>query len=376
MSRERPQGRYHAIRHRHLTDEPPAALLEAPDRHAAGGGIEVGRGEIEGFREAAAGPRKHQAERPQLRGVPITMFALLIVLAYLVTILLGIRNLDGYEPLVLACSMGLAGLINGHAHNTWIGLALGSKAGAAYLPDDHVLTRRVHALADRMQLPRPRVGIMRAMNAYAAGPNPRNSMVVLGVPLVQRLTSDELDAVIGHELGHIATGDVRRMQYGAGFQAMFAGLFGLVGQIVGGTAAQVMRDRTSAQLTLMLARWFTSIGRYVVGFMGQLVLMASSREREYHADAIGAAITSPAAMIGALEKISRGDAAPTEAEADFAYMMFRGRGGSLWATHPTLDQRRAALQDGAYIRQLPRLAADNSHAVTASRDSAEWSEGY
>lgn len=291
--------------------------------------------------------------------LPIIMSVALVILAYLIAVFiaakLGIRDMSGWTPLLIAGALAGCGLFQGYRFNGRAWAMLGNRAGVQYLPADHAMTRRVRDLAGRVGLPAPKVGIMRGMNAYASGPNAQNAVLVIGVPLTQRLTSDELDAVIGHELGHIATGDVRRMQYGEGFQSMLSGFFGSLGHLVSGAAASVLKDRQNAQMTLMLGRGFSWAGRRCVGFFGEMLLMASSREREFHADAIGAALTSPAAMISALEKVYRADVPATPAEKDFSYMMFRGIGGQLFATHPTLDQRRAALQDGGYIRQLPVL---------------------
>lgn len=289
--------------------------------------------------------------------LPLTMYACLVVLAYLIAAACKVPSWGGWWPLLIATWFGLGGVLKGYTFNAQIAGLLDSRAGVQYLPADHALTQRVNRLAVRIGLPPPRVGVMRGTNAYASGSNLADAVVVIGTPLVQGLTSDELDAVIAHELGHIATGDVRRMQYGEGFQRTFEGAVGFIGQNGGKIAAQMMKTRDGAQIIALCARFFEWVGRYVVGFTGQLLLMASSRNREFHADAIGAALTSPAAMVSALEKIHRVDAPPTKAEKDFSYMMFRGFGGQLSSTHPTLEQRRAAIQDGSYIRRLPVLAA-------------------
>lgn len=287
--------------------------------------------------------------------LPLLMFAALIVLAYGVAALCRVPGWGGIWPLVIAGAIGLCGMLNGFSHNLKVWAMLGQRAGVAYLPADHTLTQRVHALAARAGVPPPRVGVMNQFNAYASGPNPKHAVVVLGVPLIRRLTGVELDAVIGHELGHIATGDMRRMQYGSGFQSLFSGSLGVFGEaMTAGTAKSrgSQWDMSSAGTVARVVSW---LGRHLVGFFGELALKASSRNREYHADAIGAALSSPAAMAGALEKVHKVDAPASPAEQDFAYLMFRGFGGRLFATHPTLLQRLAALQDGGYIRRLPVL---------------------
>lgn len=295
--------------------------------------------------------------------LPLIMFAALIVLAYGIAALCRVPHWGEFWPLVIAGTIGLLGMCNGFSHNQKVWAMLGRRAGVTYLAADHTLTQRVHTLAARVGVPPPRVGLMNQFNAYASGPNPKHAVVVLGVPLIKRLTAAELDAVIAHELGHIATGDMRRMQYGSGFQNLFSGTLGMFGTALSESTAKSRGSQWDMSAAGTVAQVVSWIGRRVIGFFGELALKASSRNREYHADAIGAALTSPAAMAGALEKVHKPDAPPSAAEQDFAYLMFRGFGGQLFATHPTLLQRLAALQDGGYIRRLPVLREQHRSTI-------------
>lgn len=298
--------------------------------------------------------------------LPVQMIVILIALAYLVAALFEAPNMGGWWPLLIGSCFGFVGLMKGVEFNGRLKSMLGERAGVAYLPADHSLTQRVHALAARVGLPAPKVGVMRSLNAYASGPDQRNAVVVIGLPLIQRLTSEELDAVIGHELGHIATGDMRRMQYGTGFQETFRGALTDVGQAVLKGVRPTRGQLFDVSMLTPVVHAIVWAGRRAIGIGGELLLMASSRTREYHADAIGAALTSPAAMIGALEKVHRADAPPTKAETEFAYMMFRGWGGQALSTHPSFEQRRAALQDGGYIRRLPVVTSASSMVTPAA----------
>jgi heat shock protein HtpX len=81
-----------------------------------------------------------------------------------------------------------------------------------------------------------------------------------------------------------------------------------------------------------------------------------SRTREYHADAVGAALTSPEAMTRALEKVHGLTSGTSPAENQYAYLMFNsGRVGRLFSTHPTFEQRRDALRSESHLSKLPRL---------------------
>ncbi|MGP4804231.1 M48 family metalloprotease [Agrobacterium cavarae] len=205
--------------------------------------------------------------------------------------------------------------------------------GITLLKDDHPLAQRVYALAARLGLPtRPWVGIMPHNNAYAIGASADNAMVVIGQPLLNTLNDDEVDAIIGHELGHIANNDMRRMGLAHSFQNALVWYLGF---------------SEKAQ------RW----ARWALTWFSELYVLSLSRKREYWADAFGAALTSKEHMIAALEKLHNGPAL-SEFEHDKARLMFRGIAkGSMLSTHPTLQERRAALQSETYVKLVRPLAA-------------------
>jgi hypothetical protein len=91
--------------------------------------------------------------------------------------------------------------------------------GITLLKEDDPLSQRVYVLAAKLGLPhRPWVGTMPHNNAYAIGSGPHNALVVIGQPLLNKLTDAEVDAIIGHELGHVANNDMRRMGLAYSFQ--------------------------------------------------------------------------------------------------------------------------------------------------------------
>ena len=210
--------------------------------------------------------------------------------------------------------------------------------GVTYLNDNEPLTRRVHGLAQQLNLPLPSVGTMSAANAFAVGSNPKQGAVVLGLPLIQALDDDELDAVIGHELGHIAFGDMQRMQRTMGYQRMLIDLTS-VGTFV---AVRVIasRNRHGAYLGYL----YGVLLRHTVFFLTEIALKDFSRKREYYADAVGAILTSPDAMQRALTKVHSIDGRQME-EKRFGHLMFRRNGSShLFSTHPSLEDRCRALE--------------------------------
>jgi heat shock protein HtpX len=114
----------------------------------------------------------------------------------------------------------------------------------------------------------------------------------------------------------------------------------------------LMRTFQNATVWFMFAQGFKQFVRWVICWGAELYILAFSRKREYWADAIGAALTSKEAMIGALKKLA--EAPPlTDAENTHARFMVRGRISSAFSTHPSFEERIVALQHETYLRQLP-----------------------
>ncbi|CAL80007.1 hypothetical protein; putative membrane protein; putative protease (Heat shock protein) [Bradyrhizobium sp. ORS 278] len=255
----------------------------------------------------------------------------------------------GSIPLYIGLALGFLGLLWGSRFNASARAMVGKTAGVQHLANDHWLTQRVHALAAKLDLPPPTVGVMNAVNAYAAGSKPEDAAVVLGVPLVKKLSPEELDAVIGHELGHIASGDMRRMQFAEGYQRMFGTILGMIGTI--GVSIAARQNARAAPLVHL----FSNLARFTFAIGSEVMVKGLSRSREYYADAIGASVSSPEAMISALRRLSKIEDVPTAVENEYAYMMFRNglKFSSLFSTHPTMDRRCAALEAGTHLRAMP-----------------------
>lgn len=185
------------------------------------------------------------------------------------------------------------------------------------------LAQTAAQLASRLDLPPPRIGTIAAFNAFAMGTDHRHATVAIGRPLMLDLTPDELAAVIGHELGHVVSGDMRKMM--------------------------LMRTFQNATVWFAMFQGLKQFARWVISWAAELAILAFSRRREYWADAIGAAITSKEAMIGALRKLDQAPAL-TPGERTHARFMFRG---SAFSTHPSIEQRIAALEKESYLNRLP-----------------------
>jgi heat shock protein HtpX len=252
----------------------------------------------------------------------------------------------GPVPVGICAFIAVMALVSGLTFSSSAKKTLASGLGLQELPNDAPLTRRVHKFAAELGLPPPKVGVMRDANAYAIGSSPKDAAVVIGYPLLQSLQPDELDAIIGHELGHILTGDMKRMQMAAGFQSVLDRTTTMATQ----AGAHSVRTRESALLVVMIG----ALLRWTVYFVSELMIKAQSRRREYAADAVGALVTSPTAMANALRRLHGMPTKATSLSPRYACLMFFGKGGRLFSTHPTVDRRLAALESGKPLGKLVR----------------------
>lgn len=201
-----------------------------------------------------------------------------------------------------------------------------SSVGYKPLPKDHPLAKSTAAFARELDMPVPQVGTMDMFNAFAMGLSHKDATVAMGAPLLKKLSNDEAAAVLGHELGHIVNGDMRKMM--------------------------LMRTFQNATVWYMLSQGLKQFVRWVICWASELAILSSSRRREYWADAIGAALTSKEAMISALRKLENGPAL-SGVENTHARFMVRGRAYGLASTHPSFAARIEALERETYLKRLP-----------------------
>jgi heat shock protein HtpX len=208
---------------------------------------------------------------------------------------------------------------------------------------------QLHAMIDRLcvqaDLPKPKVAVAntRMPNAFALGRSPKSATVCATTGIMELLSPAELEGVMAHELTHVANRDVAVMTL-AGFFATIAAYIVQFGFFFGGSAGD--DDDNPSFMVLLLV----SLVVYVVSF---LLMQALSRYREFAADRGAAIITGrPSALASALTKISSGMnripqkdlRAAGELQAFFIYPAAHGKVSGLFATHPPMEKRIAALQ--------------------------------
>lgn len=291
----------------------------------------------------------------------LTMFLLGLVFVAFVAAIIGIsvvlKASDGavvFFAVVLGGGIAIGSLF----YSDKIAL---STAGARLVtpqqaPELHGIVDRVCALAD---MPKPRVAISPTdlPNAFATGRNTKNSVLCVTDGLQRRLTNEELEGVIAHELSHVAHKDVMVMTI-ASFLAIIAGLlirFSFYGELFGGGGRRGGNNNgNQGALPILLIIMGVSIVVYAISF---LLIRLLSRYRELAADRSGALLTGqPSALASALQKVSGSiariptkdlrEAAPLNAfffAPALSAQQAQSKLGELFSTHPSLEKRLAQL---------------------------------
>ncbi len=190
----------------------------------------------------------------------------------------------------------------------------------------------------------PEVGIFHApeANAFATGMSKNNALVAVSTGLLDAMTAEEVEAVIGHEMTHVANGDMVTMALMQGVVNTFVFFFAtLIGHFVDRVVFKTERGNGPAYyITQMVAQ-------IALGFLASMLVMWFSRYREFKADAGGAQLAGKQNMIAALRALQRAHEAP-ELPGQLAAFGINGNGVSrLFMSHPPLEERIAALQSNA-----------------------------
>ena len=205
------------------------------------------------------------------------------------------------------------------------------------------LVSTVKELADQAGIGMPEVGIFDApeSNAFATGWNRNNALVAVSSGLLSHFKEDEARAVLAHEIGHVANGDMITLALIQGVVNTFVMFFA---RIIGHTVDRVVFKNENGH---GIAFWVTTIfAEIILGILASMIVMAFSRYREFRADAAGARLASSGAMIRALERLKAEHEAGVEVHMPNTMKAFGIAGGigRFFASHPPLDKRIEALR--------------------------------
>ena len=213
-------------------------------------------------------------------------------------------------------------------------------------PTERWLLDTVSRQAQAAGIGMPEVAIYEAadVNAFATGWNRNNALVAVSTGLLHNMSRDEAEAVLGHEISHVANGDMVTLALIQGvvntFVIFFAKLFGIL------VDRMLLKNdpRNGPGIGSFVAEIAAQI---VLGVLASIIVMWFSRQREFRADAGGANLAGRNKMIAALERLKLNHEQTALPEKMAAFGISGGRVFSrLFMTHPPLEERIAALREG------------------------------
>jgi heat shock protein HtpX len=213
--------------------------------------------------------------------------------------------------------------------------------------DEKWLVDTVADLAQKAGIGMPEVGVFNSAssNAFATGWNRNDALVAVSTGLLQRFSRDEVRAVLAHEIGHVANGDMITLSLVQGVVNTFVMFFA---RIIGHTVDRVVfKTERGHGIGYYIATIFAEI---ILGILASMIVMWFSRWREYRADAAGANLAGRQSMINALQRLMMEQKNVQELPGELtAFGISGGRKSlsELFMTHPKLEDRIAALQRGA-----------------------------
>jgi len=195
------------------------------------------------------------------------------------------------------------------------------------------LVETVKRQADLAGIGMPEVGIFQTpqMNAFATGANKNNALVAVSTGLLENMTRQEAEAVMGHEIAHVANGDMITLTLIQGIVNVF------VLYLARAVAMAFGRNNRLVYHGVFMG------AQLCFGFLASIIVAFFSRQREYRADIGGAQYANKEGMIGALEKLKQGQAG--ELPKQLAAFGINSGVKSLFSTHPPLDERIEALRN-------------------------------
>ncbi|MBU3019068.1 protease HtpX [Paraglaciecola agarilytica] len=203
------------------------------------------------------------------------------------------------------------------------------------------LLRTVERQAEQANIGMPEVGIFvhASPNAFATGWNKNNALVAVSTGLLENMTQSEVEAVLAHEISHVANGDMVTMTLVQGVLNTFVVFLSrVIGHVVDRVVFKVERGHGPAF-------WIVSIiSQVILGILASMIVMWFSRYREFRADAGGASLAGRSNMIAALKRLKQNQDAPPMPEEMAAFVISAGKVQKLFSSHPPLEKRIEALQ--------------------------------
>jgi heat shock protein HtpX len=278
----------------------------------------------------------------------LAVLALLSLVVFIVEQAFGVRLAGGGLGglLVFAAIFGFGGALISLALSKWTAKRMmGVRVITA--PQSEVeqwLVGTVKRLADQAQIGMPEVGIFDAdeMNAFATGARRNAALVAVSSGLLRSMSRAQVEAVLGHEITHVANGDMVTLALLQGVLNTFV-IF--LARIIGGIVDRALfkNEREESGIGFFLT---TMVAQIVLGIVASMIVSWYSRRREFRADRGGANLAGTGSMISALQVLKQSHGEPMPPQMQAFGINTGGTGGfmRLFMSHPPLDERIAALQ--------------------------------
>ena len=279
-----------------------------------------------------------------------TNLAIVLVLSFTAR-LLGIEpylqdgGLSLTSLLAFTAIMGMGGAFISLAISKWSAKrAVGAQViESPRTPEEIWLVSTVQRQAEAAGIGMPEVAIYDSpeVNAFATGMNKNNALVAVSSGLLRSMSRDEAEAVLGHEVSHVANGDMVTLALIQGVVNTFVMFLSrVIGHLVDRVVFKTERGHGPAFFVTMI------VAEMVLGILASMIVMWFSRQREFRADNGGATLAGRQKMIAALQRLGNLHPAPLP-DKMAAFGIAGGMGGGLkrlFMTHPPLEERIAALQ--------------------------------
>lgn len=274
----------------------------------------------------------------------------------LILSLTGIQSSSTQGLMIMAGLFGFGGAFVSLLMSKWI--ALRSVGGEVIKePQNETeswLVETIRQQAQQANIAMPQVAIYHApdINAFATGARKNASLVAVSTGLLQNMSRDEAEAVLAHEVSHIANGDMVTMTLIQGVVNTFVIFISrIIAQVASGFLSGNRDGEESGNGNPLVYFAVATVLELVFGILASIITMWFSRHREFHADAGSAKLVGREKMIAALQRLKT-SYEPQEASSMMAFCI-NGKSKSLselFMSHPPLDKRIDALRRGQYLK--------------------------
>lgn len=276
-----------------------------------------------------------------------TNLAILVLLGIVMSVL-GVDSRSTSGLLVMAAVFGMGGSFISLAMSKWIAK---KSTGARVIdnpsnPTEQWLYNTVQRMAKDAEIGMPEVAMYNAvdMNAFATGMNKNNALVAVSSGLLQNMSKDEVEAVLAHEITHVACGDMVTLTLIQGVLNTFVIFFSRIAANI--ISNFLSNDEEGQGLGFFGYMAVTIVLELVLGLFASIIVMWFSRKREFTADKGAAYLTSKEKMVSALQRL-QAHHEPSHLPDQVAAFGIRPKKGGLasfFKSHPPLEDRIEALR--------------------------------